>query len=415
MSAPSPNPVAPERLHAFDAVRGLALMLGVAFHATMSFLPGRGIWIVTDHERSLTLAVVFHVLHAFRMMTFFLVAGFFARMMLERRGTAGFVRDRLKRIGVPLLAGWPILFASIVGVSIWAALRTAALTHTPPPAAPPPAPFPAFPLTHLWFLYLLLVFYAAALLIRAAARLGDPGGRMAGLTDRAVAWLTGSAFAPMLLGAPLAAALAAQPLWPAWFGIPTPDQSLVPNLPAFVGFGMAFGFGWLVNRNIPVTDGWTRRWPVHLAVFTLSIAAGFAITGVAPLLKLTSPGPETAAAAAFCAISAWSGTFAALGLALRFLADHSPARRYIADASYWIYLIHMPIVMALQVVLAPYAWPWPLKYALLLGVAFPLMFASYELVVRHSWLGALLNGRRHPWPARPQTQLGSAPPAEPAP
>jgi hypothetical protein len=34
--------------------------------------------------------------------------------------------------------------------------------------------------------------------------------------------------------------------------------------------------------------------------------------------------------------------------------------------------------------------------ATILAVAFPLMFASYELVVRHSFIGLVLNGRRVP-------------------
>ena len=83
-----------ERLHALDAVRGGALLAGVVFHATMSFLPtppGVPLWIVMDSERSLTLAVLFHVLHIFRMTTFFLIAGFFAHLMLQRRGATGFV------------------------------------------------------------------------------------------------------------------------------------------------------------------------------------------------------------------------------------------------------------------------------------------------------------------------------------
>jgi hypothetical protein len=41
-------------------------------------------------------------------------------------------------------------------------------------------------------------------------------------------------------------------------------------------------------------------------------------------------------------------------------------------------------------------WPAEAKMALVLGVAFPLMFASYELMVRHSFVGAILNGRRAP-------------------
>ena len=39
----------------------------------------------------------------------------------------------------------------------------------------------------------------------------------------------------------------------------------------------------------------------------------------------------------------WTWTFAIIGLALRFLSNHSPVRRYIADSSYWLYLIHLPL------------------------------------------------------------------------
>ena len=37
---------APDRLHGLDAVRGYALLLGIVYHATMSFLPGAPIWVV---------------------------------------------------------------------------------------------------------------------------------------------------------------------------------------------------------------------------------------------------------------------------------------------------------------------------------------------------------------------------------
>ena len=37
-------PAVTDRLHALDAVRGGALMLGVALHASLSYLPGAGAW-----------------------------------------------------------------------------------------------------------------------------------------------------------------------------------------------------------------------------------------------------------------------------------------------------------------------------------------------------------------------------------
>ena len=143
-----------ERLHALDAVRGFALLLGIVLHATVSFIPGTPrFWIIEDTHRSLTPALVFFVIHVFRMTTFFLMAGFFAHMSFHRRGARGFVRDRLQRIGLPLVIGWPILFAAMVVVVIWASSFP---NGGPVPGSPgwPPA-LPNFPLAHLWVLYVL--------------------------------------------------------------------------------------------------------------------------------------------------------------------------------------------------------------------------------------------------------------------
>jgi peptidoglycan/LPS O-acetylase OafA/YrhL len=73
------------------------------------------------------------------------------------------------------------------------------------------------------------------------------------------------------------------------------------------------------------------------------------------------------------ALAIWTTTFAAIGLALRFMSGFSPMRRYLADSSYWLYLIHMPIVMALQLAVSQLDWPWPIKFATILVVALPLM------------------------------------------
>jgi uncharacterized membrane protein len=116
------TPQSPERFHALDAVRGFALMLGIVFHSTMSFLNApQHAWLIVDKDPSTTLSVLFYVLHMFRMATFFFIAGFFARLLFHRRGQRAFVRDRLRRIGLPLVVGWPFLFASIVGCAIWGA------------------------------------------------------------------------------------------------------------------------------------------------------------------------------------------------------------------------------------------------------------------------------------------------------
>jgi hypothetical protein len=50
--------------------------------------------------------------------------------------------------------------------------------------------------------------------------------------------------------------------------------------------------------------------------------------------------------------------------------------------------------MALQVAVSSLDWPWPVKFAAILAVAFPVLFASYQLLVRYSVIGTVLNGRR---------------------
>jgi len=389
MAELSNGSAAPERLHALDAVRGFALLLGIVFHATLSFVPAPNrIWIIQDSHPSMTLAVLFFVIHVFRMTTFFLIAGFFAHMNFHRRGGRAFIKDRLLRIALPLLVGWPIVFAAMYAVVFWAASFPNG--GPVPGAAGWPPVLPGFPLTHLWFLYVLLEFYAATLVLRTAMAWLDRNGRIRAGVDRMIGRVMRSPLAPAILAVPIGIALPLDPAWLGMQGVPTPDQSLVTNLQAVVGFGTAFGFGWLLHRQIDLIRILERRWRPNLVLAIGLIAASFVLANV------PQPRPDAIRLAdATCyALAIWTTTFAAIGVALRFLSGYSATRRYVADASYWLYLIHLPIVMALQVAVSSFDWPWPAKFATILLVAIPAMFVSYQLLIRYSVIGAVLNGRR---------------------
>lgn len=385
-----------ERLHGLDAVRGYALMLGVVFHATMSFLPGPQVWMVADTQRTPVLGALFFFAHIFRMTTFFLIAGFFAPMSFHRRGAKGFVLDRLKRIALPLVVGWPILLFGILVASGYAVYVATGVFPTRPPPSPPGPPG-SFPLTHLWFLYTLLWLYAAALLVRATVARLDASGAFRKQLDGWVAAAAGHPLAAVMLALPTAVVLAGHPGWLAWFGFPTLDMNLIPNLPAATQFAMAFGFGWLVHRQPGLLGAWRRLWPLNLTLAVALTAGLLAVLGPSPVVTPVPPGPAKLAFAAAYALASWSWTLAVIGLAMRFLADHSPARRYIADSSYWIYLIHLPLVIALQAFVSRFDWPWQAKFMTVLAVGFALMFATYEFLVRHTFVGLVLNGRRPPW------------------
>jgi hypothetical protein len=108
----------------------------------------------------------------------------------------------------------------------------------------------------------------------------------------------------------------------------------------------------------------------------------------------------------------WLLIFGTLGFFQARCPDHSPAWRYVADSSYWIYLAHLPLVALLQIWMASWPWPGVVKFALLNLIAFTVLFATYHYLVRSTFLGQMLNGQRYPflaWPfARPARRLGEA-------
>jgi peptidoglycan/LPS O-acetylase OafA/YrhL len=396
------------RLHALDAVRGGALMLGVLFHACLPFLVGPQLWIV-DEAGSTELSVTFFVLHIFRMTVFFLLAGFFARMLLARRGLGGFVLNRVKRIAGPFFMFWPLVFTAFIAVLIWVGVR--ANGGEMPTGEPPPSPLTveAWPLLHLWFLYVLMFFYIVALALRGIAVAIDRKGALrARLVDPAVKFVAGPA-AVLFLAAPVFGALYFAPGLLTWFGIPTPDTGLIPNLTAVICYGVAFGFGWLVNRQPAILESWATHWFSNLSLGVFCTVVCLMLLGTTPMLTPAAPGFDKMLYAGLYALAVWGWALGLIGLAVRFIKRENAAIRYVADASYWIYIVHLPILIALQAAVQPFALPWFAKYPMVVGLTFAIGFVSYELFVRHSWIGANLNGKRErPKKAKAQPQLVAA-------
>jgi peptidoglycan/LPS O-acetylase OafA/YrhL len=385
--------VTPQRFHALDAVRGFALLLGIAGHVTMSFFP-IPLWPIRDADPAAPLMTAFFVQHIFRMSLFFAIAGFFAHMLLHKRGFSGFVRDRLKRIALPLIVFWPLLFAAFIAVVVWSAIRTT--------GAPPPPPeggglsWSTLPLLHTWFLYMLLWLYAGMLGLVGLSRLIDGRGRITGVLDRGLELLAKTHLLPVALAAPLTATFLFQSSWVPFGGIRTPDVGLLPSLAAFVGFGTAFGFGWLLHRQADLLAVWRRWWPAYLvAAVGLTILVSRISSQAAPPTSFDAVPPADLLTAVAYPLAIWAWCLGLIGLALRVLDREIKIVRYLADSSYWLYLIHLPIVMAGQALVAQWQMNSYAKFALVLFGSTALMLATYQLLVRNTPIGGWLNGRRY--------------------
>ncbi len=391
-----------DRFHALDALRAFALLLGIVLHTSLSFLPGLADldWPIVDNSPSPLLGAVFYVIHIFRMTVFFLMAGFFARLMFHRQGAGLFFKTRMKRILIPLVAGWFVLMPLLLAAMVWGAAQ---LGKPLAPPSPPNGALLPFPLAHLWFLWLLFWFYPLFIGSRwMLLRLPGSGEECLRRADTVVRWISTTALGPILLALPLAIGLYQHEAWRTWEGIPAPDRALVPNLPALLAYGTAFGFGWLLHRQTHLLHRLARHWPTYLSAALILTAICIALGGSSPA---TAPPPLQGVRRMVYiggyGVAVWCWTFALVGAAMRFLSEESPRRRYLSDSSYWLYLVHLPLIFGLQAMVMRWNLHWSVKFSLIMAVATPNSYSAITI-----WSGlpgwaccstdAAIRGRRGP-------------------
>jgi len=384
-----------DRLHALDAVRAFALLSGIALHATQPFVAGLP-WL-TAEVPSKTLAGVFFSIHMVRMPLFFLIAGFFGRMMLARRGVSGFLKDRGRRILVPLIIGVPVIMVLTGLCYVLGALASGADPHALQGLQPPASNdhhgiLARTNLIHLWFLYYLLIFYVVALGIHATLR---NYRRLNGAVERGVTFLTHQAWGAIVLALPIAVYFDHLAAWSPWGGLPAP-MSVIPDVGALCAFGPFFGFGWLLHRQQPLLQYVEKNWLRNALIAAAAWVICRTLAGTTPHWGHFLQGSSLADFCMAYFIAAWYGSFAVMGVAMRFMANFSPTRRYLADSSYWLYLMHIPALIFFQQLLHPLPWSWTIKYPLAVGSATLVLLLSYRYFVRFTFIGATLNGHRKP-------------------
>lgn len=391
-----------QRLHHLDAVRAGALLLGIVLHSLLPFEPG-GMWLFTDSRSAEWTSETVFTIHLFRMVLFMTLAGYFARMVLHRRGAGAFLRDRAKRILLPVVVFAPIMVVMVIATVI--AGVALGLIPEPAGAAPEqatgqdPGLLAVLNPSHLWFLLVLMEAIVITVAVRAVLL------RVLGI-DRTAAWAEGigaalASPAGLLLAAvPYALGLLVQGV--AMFGIIQPE-TILPELAPTLTYLGAFLVGWFLHAPEGgmrrATSGWAWKLPAAIVLTIAAFLTGwFALDAGSGMLVI---------AAAVQGLASWAWVFALIGLAGKLFSGGSPAVRYTADSSYWIYILHLPLVMAVGIALAPTGLPILVKLLITWTVSMVILVLSYDLMVRSTWVGAWLNGRR-----RPRAIFRAAAPAE---
>ena len=216
---------------------------------------------------------------------------------------------------------------------------------------------------HLWFLWFLCWLVAAFAILAMAGAL--PTGRRRW-------WLVAASCVPQLvMGMSMAGG----------FG---PDTSLGilprPHLLAFYACFYFFGVATFAAEGLDTRLG--RHWKLLLPTAIALFVAGIATMNDRLLAGVLQPA------------YAWAMSLGLIGLFARFCSKPSPLISWLADASYWMYLVHVPLVMAAQMIVRPWAMPAELKFLVVMALVTPVLLLTYRSGVRFTAIGSLLNGPR---------------------
>lgn len=350
------------------------MLLGIVFHAALSYTstPANALWPLRDASTSTSLSVLVSILSSFRMPVFFVVAGFFFCLLQDRKGIHKAIQDRTRRIAVPLLVLLPIMFALCGYGFIWGTQQSL----TP---QSPTIDFDWRQLYHLWFLYFLLFFYVVSAVLSHS--IGQFNRRIPLKSERT--FFMGIATWALLLSLFM------------WMASPLElgaSITFIPHIDPLFFYSIFFLTGyWLYYQRawLPVLA--TRFWWIF-SVSLIILAVGLAGLSIfRPSMKdLTwfEWVPLSAAQLGFY--------FTIIAAYLRWGKNGSWVSHYLSSASYWVYIVHLPLVIWFCNLLAPLDAHAYIKLLLNMTLTVLASLLSYHLFVRNTWLGHWLNGKKQP-------------------
>lgn len=381
---------ATERLHYMDNIRALAMLLGVVFHAAFAYSPlMHNLWFTTGSESSWVFDFVAFFTHLFRMPVFFLISGFFAIMLIQKRGISGLLKNRSLRILLPFIIFVPILAIAYMLSIGWAIGNVENLSPMlqffKMMQANPNAPEPPLSTMHLWFLFNLFLFVLmAALMLKLKVLNANWLNKLVTAKFLVIVF-------PLLLVPALASQFAPHPA----------PEKFYPELWSIGFYGLFFLIGAVIFNKQSLLEELARykNWMLFAALaaygyfyYTLPpTITGEQVMAMIGGFKFEMSHLPIAISEAYIAVYM---SFYILIQGKKFLNQHNHAIKLIADSSYWVYLVHMPILLMIQFVLADIALNMWLEFLISSILTFVIGFLSYLLIVRWTPIGWMLNGKK---------------------
>ena len=374
MADPAPRNIA------FDNLRVAAMLLGLALHGLLPFKATTiGRFPIHDRLSHILADCIYFALHDFRMQLFFLVAGFAAASLQTKYGWQRFWHNRVRRIVVPMLLAF---------VTVAPMMRLLFQHHENGTWDTGSLIEYVGPYFHLWFLYLLLIAYVS-LTIAQTFIYSIVSMRVLTYANAIVRLLLASSWL-----IPVLAVICVPLLWEMrdWW-VDTP-QSYLPSRRLVAYYLLFFFVGVMMRRHADLLPEFGKRWGILLLSANLILLPAMLMLTFHGLAMPVEDVIVKCAAILTGTLYTWLMIAGSIGLFQAHFATRNAVGSYLAESSYWCYLAGFPLQVALQIQLADSALSIMSKFLIVNVLTFTLLILSYELVVRHSWLGLLLNGKR---------------------
>lgn len=174
-AAPS-APSSPQRMNHLDALRCLAMLNVVVAHAVTSFAVScPSWWSSRDSIRSYVFDIIIFAIMGFTMQTFFMLSGYFTATHLKRHSLSSFAVNRYKRIVLPFVFSTILIVPLFQIINLYGSFKTNVSVNLQPGFKAAIVDFfttkffPYFSFGHLWFLWYLVMLYAAVMIIKHLA------------------------------------------------------------------------------------------------------------------------------------------------------------------------------------------------------------------------------------------------------
>lgn len=366
-----------QREHHWDALRALLMLLGIPYHVALTYQLGEGqMWIVNAHEGVAGFTEIAQFIHIFRMPVFFAIAGYFTALLLARRAPGTWLKGRLRRLAIPLAISLvtlsPLLniACELSNFSLDGALKS--WVHNSSQSG-------GYWVRHLWFLIVLLYYSAiAAMLVAAFPRLAgavlSPERDSRWARRFTIFWFAVAA----LVGAWQAVSI--ELFYMAGLATNVPQQ--IFRLDEALQYLPYYLLGAFLARAPRITE---RIYRVSSGIaVAAAVSAGLAMLYATQLWPPYGRFVKTIAA--ICLMQP-------ILLIIRHIADRPSAIvSRLVDASFVIYLFHLPVLAWLVVLFIPVALPVALKALLVMALTLLLSWGAWEIVSRSPTLRLLYDG-----------------------